>query len=119
VRISSPFESDRVGCSSLAMWWSCVVETTHTRARAFENVHSHVLFLASCVQHAPTHQQVGGDSSDSDAAGEAAGASAKPLSLQDVVQQDDDGWDESQYQSAFSVDSFRECFASAPAPAPL
>jgi len=93
---------------------------THTHVHAPFRMCTHTCsFLHRVCNTPPTHQQVGSDSSDSDAAGEAAGASAKPLSLQDVVQQDDDGWDESQYQSAFSVDSFREGFASAPAPAPL
>ena len=63
-----------------------------------------------------TLHQVGGDTNDADASADAAGASAKaPLSLDDLAQQSDDGWDESQYASAFSIDSFREGFAGAAA----
>lgn len=40
-------------------------------------------------------------------------APSKPLSIQDAMQLEDDGWDESQYESAFSVDSFRQGFSDA------
>lgn len=43
----------------------------------------------------------------------AAASKSKPMTLQDALQLDDDGWDESQYEAAFSVDSFRDGFAKA------
>jgi TATA-binding protein-associated factor len=43
----------------------------------------------------------------------AAASKSKPMTLQDALQLDDDGWDESQYEAAFSVGSFRDGFAKA------